>query len=368
MLALQRTELDERSAELRKALAERAASIRDSIADELGELQRQLRAKAAVADVHGAAAELRATLGASQEARLAELRAETHASTQEALVTFRKNVRRTLAHAGDELKVEMKAAVHGQVADALAVGAAELSDRIGAKADADALDAAQRALAVVERELVRKVDGAQLDEALGRVEARVSGGLGDGESAAAVLRRVDEALARAAPADELARQRAVLEPVWAECQTCRFAWASHKLRSTGRSTLRLVPWDVQRINTDPLGFGWDQLSPAVTVAQPGPYELTLAFFSRVRRPRARAARARAPRARALTCATAARGALRAAPTRDGSLARERCARAREELGRAGEAHRRNRSGRGRRCADGRDAAARRAPCGRVCGR
>lgn len=389
LISLQRAEMDERGAEVRKALAERAAALRDSIADELAEIQRALRGKAAAADVLGAASELRATLGASQEARLAEIRAETHASTQEALGAFRKNVKRTLAHAADELKLEVRAAVGGQVSHELADADARLERRIGGKADADALDAALRELA--------------------RVEMLANGGLWAGtgpagETALQALRRVDE---------DVSRQRAVLEPIWAETQVARFGWSSHKLRSAGRPAVRLVPWDAERINTDPAGFAWERPQPVVTPAEPGPYAVTVAFFSKVsgaasaraqraarpsrpvsprgvesggcegpspavprlrpapgacpaltRAPRMRPSRGRLP----APTAPAAPLAPSAAAAAHGPPARQRHARARQELGRARQARRRVRPRRGRRAAERGDAAEGRERVRRICGR
>ena len=46
----------------------------------------------------------------------------------------------------------------------------------------------------------------------------------------------------------------------------------------------VIKWDMESVNTCPENYQWQQLQGVIYVEAPGLYELTMAFFSKKRRP------------------------------------------------------------------------------------
>jgi len=79
------------------------------------------------------------------------------------------------------------------------------------------------------------------------------------------------------------QQNQVNEALCSENCVARYIWKQGNLDNTG-GILSHVKWDLQSVNTCPENFIWKQDSGALMVDAPGLYEITLSFFSRMKKP------------------------------------------------------------------------------------
>jgi len=73
------------------------------------------------------------------------------------------------------------------------------------------------------------------------------------------------------------------EALCSENCVARWLWKQGQVDTNG--SLNYIKWDMQSVNTCPENFQWQKGTAAVIqVDAPGLYELTMAFFSRKKRP------------------------------------------------------------------------------------
>ena len=72
-------------------------------------------------------------------------------------------------------------------------------------------------------------------------------------------------------------QNQINEALCAENCVARYLWKQGRIEQPS-----LVAWDLQSVNTCPDNFTWKRA--CITLAAPGLYEVTLAFFSKAKKP------------------------------------------------------------------------------------
>jgi hypothetical protein len=83
---------------------------------------------------------------------------------------------------------------------------------------------------------------------------------------------------------EREQQEAVNEALCSENCVARFIWKQGITDCSPQGVSNCVKWDLQSVNTCPENFIWKQGSTMLQIDAPGLYEITLAFFSKKRKP------------------------------------------------------------------------------------
>ncbi len=78
-------------------------------------------------------------------------------------------------------------------------------------------------------------------------------------------------------------QQAINEALCSENCVARWVWKNGEIDGSNQSN-GLVKWDMQSVNTCPDNFIWKGGNSSVKVEAPGLYELTVAFFSKKKKP------------------------------------------------------------------------------------